>query len=306
MSAEGTVTSTDAPRATRIETRAISGSNVMELPGTIASLNFSLQIHQKAENAAPNGVVHIEEFGFNTGYENNINSLVFFLEMDRAQSSLVALLPDLSPESALECAHSLTTSLAQIHAADIVHLDIKPGNILVMKDGSVRWTDFGASNDLKMGQEASKAEEASPLEAIAIKRYFLRAANTPVYAPPESLGTDPNPDLGTWEDPMMGKTYDVFSLGCVLWQLAMKGDLPETIQPRRRFSPGELVDRAPEISSRQHQAMVDRVQSGAIQADPRLKPLLEVACRCLHPDRHQRPANAGVVLDLLNKATPSP
>lgn len=54
---------------------------------------------------------------------------------------------------------SLATVLSFVHARDIVHLDVKPSNILVGRDGVVRLADFGIARWLgdPAGQTTSGA-----------------------------------------------------------------------------------------------------------------------------------------------------
>ncbi len=49
----------------------------------------------------------------------------------------------LDPATAREYIHQAATALAEAHSRDLVHRDIKPGNLLVTDDGVVKITDFG-------------------------------------------------------------------------------------------------------------------------------------------------------------------
>ncbi|WP_406073540.1 bifunctional serine/threonine-protein kinase/ABC transporter substrate-binding protein [Streptomyces virginiae] len=84
----------------------------------------------------------------------------------------------------------LAEALAQVHAAGLVHRDVKPGNILLAPDGP-RLIDFGIA----------RAEGAVTLTAVDA------VLGTPGYLAPEQARTD---------GVAAGAPSDVFSLGCVL------------------------------------------------------------------------------------------
>ncbi|MER6254770.1 bifunctional serine/threonine-protein kinase/ABC transporter substrate-binding protein [Streptomyces sp. NPDC001584] len=84
----------------------------------------------------------------------------------------------------------LAEALAQVHAAGLVHRDVKPGNILLAPDGP-RLIDFGIA----------RAEGAATLTAADA------VLGTPGYLAPEQARTD---------GAAAGAPGDVFSLGCVL------------------------------------------------------------------------------------------
>lgn len=95
-----------------------------------------------------------------------------------------------------QCAEALTYA----HEHGVVHGDLKPSNVFVTGDGSIRLLDFGSAPDLN-------EETADP----ATQRF----AATPAYASPETLegkGVEPRDDL--------------FSLGCLAYELLSGGVHP--------------------------------------------------------------------------------
>ena len=48
---------------------------------------------------------------------------------------------------------SIAAALAKAHAENLVHRDIKPGNILIMPNGDVLLTDFGIAKPLKASEQ---------------------------------------------------------------------------------------------------------------------------------------------------------
>ena len=89
----------------------------------------------------------------------------------------------LSPKEALRCLRELLLGLKAVHKIGVVHRDLKPGNVMFRKDGSLAIADFGlsrrtdASTDLTMsGQimgtpaymspEQGQGDVATPLSDI--------------------------------------------------------------------------------------------------------------------------------------------
>src|SRR5579884_1697267 len=99
---------------------------------------FAAEARAAASVAHPN-IVEVYDYGTHAG--------TFFIVLQyvpgRDLKRVLTQRGRLPPAEAVWVAHQLLQGLAAIHAAGIVHRDIKPQNVLVGDDGAVRLTDFG-------------------------------------------------------------------------------------------------------------------------------------------------------------------
>ena len=98
----------------------------------------------------------------------------------------------------------LLEGLAHVHAEDVLHRDIKPGNVFVRRrDGQPVLLDFGAA------------------KADFSKHSKSRAPHTPGYAAPEQVEDEGH--LGPWTD--------VYAVGALMWRVAT-GSAPPKVESR--------------------------------------------------------------------------
>ncbi|MEW1953204.1 serine/threonine-protein kinase [Terrabacter sp. NPDC080008] len=115
--------------------------------------------------------------------------------------SLQAVLHERGPLPVREVARlgsELASALAAAHGADLVHRDVKPGNVLLAEDGTARITDFGISHALGDASLTSTG----------------MVTGTPAYLAPEVARGAPSTPAS-----------DVFSLGATLYA-ALEGSPP--------------------------------------------------------------------------------
>jgi tRNA A-37 threonylcarbamoyl transferase component Bud32 len=127
----------------------------------------------------------------------------------------------LSWRRGLEIVLEAAQGLAAAHAAGLVHLDFKPENIMVARDGRVLVLDFGLSNDFDRqdGEQARdlrmlRDQSHRSLEASMANTPIRRGAGTPEYMSPEQMA-------GARGHPRA----DLFALGVVLFEV-MVGKRP--------------------------------------------------------------------------------
>jgi serine/threonine protein kinase len=163
------------------------------------------------------------------------------------------------PEAA-RIVHEVAGGLAMAHAAGIVHRDVKPANIMLCDDDSVKIVDFGITARIGVDQGGG-------------------LAGTPLYMPPEALeGSVPVPSL------------DVYSLGVTLYY---------AMTCRHPFVDLERVDSLQELFAVLKRSLaprpfevlvpddVERLTLAMVSPDPASRPSLLEVMRVLAPHRRR-------------------
>jgi serine/threonine-protein kinase len=98
----------------------------------------------------------------------------------------------LPPRRVAEIGREICHALAYAHRQNVIHRDVKPSNMLLAADGTVKLMDFGISKVMETGDEARS-----------------EAKGTPQYMPPEQI-------LGREID---GRT-DLYALGISMFEIS--------------------------------------------------------------------------------------
>src|SRR5205085_11381947 len=110
----------------------------------------------------------------------------------------------------------ICTAVEVAHRSSVVHRDLKPGNILVTRDGEPKLLDFGIAKLV--------GNDMNPLEITALGQERL----TPISASPEQA-----------QGALVTKSSDIYALGVLLYEM-LTGVKPHRF-PTRNPSRDELV-----------------------------------------------------------------
>ena len=124
----------------------------------------------------------------------------------------------LSTRQILDIAHALAQALEDAHNRGVTHRDLKPGNIMVTRQGHAKVLDFGLAKHAPSSAAADSTSGGTVLTDPGTR------VGTPAYMSPEQI-------LGGPVDPRS----DIFSLGVILHE-AVSGT-----HPFRRETPAETM-----------------------------------------------------------------
>ena len=161
--------------------------------------SFLERFQQEAQAAArlsqPN-IVNI----YDVGTDGDDHFIIMEYAAGETLKSLIDREGRLPVEESLRIAREIASALADAHANNLVHCDIKPHNILVMRDGRVKVADFGIARAVTQSTMTYNGNVGGSVH------YF---------SPEQAKGTQITPKS------------DIYSLGVVMYEM-LTGHLPFT------------------------------------------------------------------------------
>ncbi|MDP3305426.1 MAG: Stk1 family PASTA domain-containing Ser/Thr kinase [Erysipelotrichaceae bacterium] len=170
------------------------------LRGELSTDHVSLLRFKREANAAstlnhPN-IVEI----YDVGEEAGKHFIVMEVVRGKTLKQLISQRGAMEKEEALAIMKQLIVAVSEAHRKNIIHRDIKPQNVLIKDDGTVKITDFG----IALAQDAMQLTQT---DAVMGSVHYL----APECARGEAASNQ----------------SDVYSLGIVLYEL-LRGDVPFT------------------------------------------------------------------------------
>jgi serine/threonine-protein kinase len=131
-------------------------------------------------------------FDYEQGHDGAPPYLVMEYVDGESLAATIAREAPVSPDRVLDVIVAAASALAAAHAAGLVHRDVKPGNLLLGRDGSIKITDFGIA----------RAVDAIPLTRTGI------LMGTPLYLAPEQASGMP-----------ATAASDLYALGVIAYEM---------------------------------------------------------------------------------------
>jgi len=183
----------------------------------------------------------------------------------------------LPPRELFDLALPLAAAVAAAHARGVVHRDLKPTNVIVTRDGTVKVLDFGLAKQASPVQVGTGDGPAN--EATTVTLDGDRLSGTPGYMAPEQAAGRP-----------ATAASDVFALGVILYELATG---------RRPFRGTTVAEILAAVLRDEPLAVCDvNTSCSAV--------LQETIATCLYKDPERRYRSAADLLTALKEAASAP
>ncbi len=159
---------------------------------------------------------------FDVGEHGDRPSFVMELLHGRSLAQRLEAEGPLPPAEAVSIARDVAAGLTAVHAGGIVHRDVKPSNVIITDDGTVKILDFGIAR----------------LDDVTRLTRTGQAFGSPTYMSPEQL---------TGDGGAVDGRADLYALGCVLFEMLagrppFTGDEPISVSFRKVHEPPPPLD----------------------------------------------------------------
>ncbi len=168
---------------------------------------------------------------YHLGEDNGTHFIIMEYISGQDLQSMIKMTKQLSMETAVDIAKQICEGLAEAHRLGVIHRDLKPGNIMIDREGNARILDFGIAHSL----ESRGLTESGHL------------IGTPEYMSPEQA-----------QDTGVDQRSDIYSLGVILYEMVtgkvpFTGDTPISITIKHieeiPKSPKTLAPQIPDVLS---------------------------------------------------------
>ena len=165
------------------------------------AFRYERDLMKLCRDADLSGVAKLIDDGGIDLEDNNLDSRVDYLIIERANKDIrpyVGHRENSKISRVLNMMHQVTVATQQLHSMRIAHQDIKPGNVLVYDDVTIKLGDLG---------QATQMNNPSPYDSSVFP-------GDPNYAPPEFLYRNPGIPCLNWKMRRLG--CDFYMLGSVM------------------------------------------------------------------------------------------
>ena len=229
----------------------------------VALLRFQREANASTALSHPN-IVDI----YDVGEENGYHYIVMEYVRGKDLKQLIAQRGALCKEEAVAIMKQLVSAVAEAHRRNIIHRDIKPQNVLIKDDGTLKVVDFG----IALAQDALQLTQS---DSVMGSVHYL--------APEVARG-----EAAT-------RQSDIYSLGIVFYEL-LSGEVPFHGEQAVQIAMKHMREEIPSIRALNPQ-LPQAVENVILRATAKNKNFRYASCEvmlqdlttCLSPERANEP-----------------